>query len=302
MIAAVWLAGSIGAYLYSQQQHIPAAIAVPVALAFLVEVSLYVTMVRAAGWPTWLLAATPLVPYLLFSVPTGTFRLSAFVLLGALVAVAAWWFPVLPRRQAIDLLFLLLMASIYLARPFPSIYSVPFPELRVDALGQLMWFRIGIVSVLRHRPDEDIGFGFLPARAEWTVGLRHFLLFLPVGAALAVLLHFAAFRLMPGFWWKAPLTFFGILWVVALAEEFFFRGLLQPKLSAWLGNWGGLLLASAAFGLVHLPFREFPNWKFALLAAVAGVFYGRAYIEARAVRASMVTHACVVTTWRMLFA
>ena len=38
-----------------------------------------------------------------------------------------------------------------------------------------------------------------------------------------------------------------------------------------------------------------------LLAAVAGFFYGRAYVEARSVRAAMVTHALVNTTWRMLF-
>ena len=55
------------------------------------------------------------------------------------------------------------------------------------------------------------------------------------------------------------------------------------------------------FGLVHLPFRGFPNWTFASLAALAGLFYGRAYIEGRGVRAAMVTHALVNTVWRVLF-
>jgi membrane protease YdiL (CAAX protease family) len=61
------------------------------------------------------------------------------------------------------------------------------------------------------------------------------------------------------------------------------------------------IAASIAFGAVHLWFRAFPNWRFALLAAVAGVFYGLAFRRARSIRASMVTHALVVTTWRVFF-
>jgi membrane protease YdiL (CAAX protease family) len=62
-----------------------------------------------------------------------------------------------------------------------------------------------------------------------------------------------------------------------------------------------LLVVAVVFGLVHLPCRGFPNRTFASLAAVAGLFYGRAYIEARSVRAAMVTHALVNTVWRTLF-
>ena len=96
-------------------------------------------------------------------------------------------------------------------------------------------------------------------------------------------------------------TFFGMLWVVALSEEFFFRGLLQRWLSEWLrSERGGLVVASVLFGLAHLPFRSFPNWRFALLAAVAGLFYGRAYLKAGGIRAAMVAHALVNTVWRVL--
>jgi membrane protease YdiL (CAAX protease family) len=51
--------------------------------------------------------------------------------------------------------------------------------------------------------------------------------------------------------------------------------------------------------LLQLGSRAFPNWRFALLAAVAGVFYELAFRRARSIRASMVTHALVVTTWRV---
>jgi hypothetical protein len=37
------------------------------------------------------------------------------------------------------------------------------------------------------------------------------------------------------------------------------------------------------------------------VAGVLGVFCGRAFLQANAVRASMVTHALAVATWRALF-
>ena len=97
-------------------------------------------------------------------------------------------------------------------------------------------------------------------------------------------------------------TFFGTLWVLALGEEFFFRGLLQQWLAEWLhSEWAALLIASACFGSVHLWYGSFPNWRFAVLAGVAGIFYGLAFRRARSIRASMVTHALTVTTWRIFF-
>jgi membrane protease YdiL (CAAX protease family) len=92
------------------------------------------------------------------------------------------------------------------------------------------------------------------------------------------------------------------LWVVALAEEFFFRGLLQQWLTAWTrSEAAGLIAASLLFGSVHIFKTPFPNWKFATLAALAGICYGLAFRRARSIRASMVTHALVVTTWKIFF-
>ena len=63
-----------------------------------------------------------------------------------------------------------------------------------------------------------------------------------------------------------------------------------------------LAISRVAFGITHLWFSPFPNWKFAILASVCGVFYGSAYLKARAVRASMVTHAPTVAAWRTFLA
>jgi membrane protease YdiL (CAAX protease family) len=42
---------------------------------------------------------------------------------------------------------------------------------------------------------------------------------------------------------------------------------------------------------VHLPFGHFPNWRFALVAAIAGYFYAKSYQATGSVRSAMITHA-----------
>jgi membrane protease YdiL (CAAX protease family) len=149
---------------------------------------------------------------------------------------------------------------------------------------------------------EGINFGFVPARTDWVVGVRNFLYFLPLGFVLGYWLDFFSLRSPLDRMWPLlfVLTFLAFLWVVALAEEFFFRGLLQQLLARITSSeWFGLIAASVIFGLAHLWFGEFPNWKFVPIATCAGLFYGRAYMQARSIRAAMVTHALVVAVWKV---
>jgi membrane protease YdiL (CAAX protease family) len=119
---------------------------------------------------------------------------------------------------------------------------------------------------------------------------------------LALLLK-ATHPRVPAPLWADIGTFFGFLWVVSLSEEFFFRGTLQPWIEAWTRSRGGALaITSVIFGLAHLPFRGFPNWRWAAVAAVLGFFCGRARNQAGSIRAGVVTHAMVVTAWRAFFA
>jgi membrane protease YdiL (CAAX protease family) len=288
--------------------------------AFLVELAFYL----APGFPAVrkkfdalgpaplrasLLSASGVLPYLIETSRAGTFHLIYFVELLGVVLIAAFWYAVWDRwilGLPWDLLFLAFMAAVYLSRPFDRIYGFAAPHLALGILGQLMWIRLGLMAVLSLRPLEDTRFGFLPSPQDWRVGVQHYLYFLPVGAALGYWERFARFHLQPMDWWKFPLllvaTFAGILWVVALAEEFFFRAFLQQVLARRLRSETlGLLAASVLFGLAHLPFRKFPNWRVAIIAGVLGLFCGLALIKARSVKASMVTHALVVTTWRMFF-
>ena len=258
---------------------------------------------RRAWWTPLRLVPLMLLPWLLYTVPAGLFQWRALLTLLALFALAAFWFRLIPRGWWADLGFVLFMAAPVLLHLFELLYPSPAPKLPLGTLAHVAWIQIGLATILNER-RIDPGFGFWPQAREWRIGLLWYLAVLPIVAVLALGLGFAHFEL-PATAIKyaaAFATFFGILWVVALSEEFFFRGLLQQWFEHWSGSAAvGLLLASLLFGAAHLGFREFPNWRFALTAAVSGVAYGMAYRKGGGIRAAMVTHALLVTTWRTFF-
>ncbi len=252
-----------------------------------------------------LLALSAALPCAIYTVAMQRFNGMAFLAIAALAALAGAWYVLLPKKAIADCAFLIFMAGVLLAGVFRLLYPDAAPRLRLDFLGHLMWIRTGVFSILLFRDPGGIDFGFWPGKRDWKIGIVHYLLFLPVGFIVLWVtgLLDQARAVAPA---QATIvavgTFFGILWVVALSEEFFFRGLLQNWTSRWLSNEiAGLLLASALFGFVHLPYRGFPNWRFATLAAIAGIFYGRAYQQARSIRAAMVVHALAATTWLAFF-
>lgn len=287
-----------------------AYIAWPLALALLaaglVQLAFYFSLAsprwRAFWTPPRLIVLAP-IPWTLYSIPCGVFRPHALVALLALVALAAFWFHFLPVSRYTDLGFVALMAAPILFNWFGAIYPRPWPKVPTETLGHVVWIQVGIATILNVR-RIDSGFGFWPNWRHWRAGALWYLASMPPVLALVYGLGFAHFEL-PASSYKYAVaipTFFGILWVVALSEEFFFRGLLQRWFEEWTGHPAlAIGAASALFGLAHLGFRQFPNWEMALLAAVMGVFYGLAYRQGGGVRAAMVAHALVVTTWKTFF-
>jgi membrane protease YdiL (CAAX protease family) len=298
-------------------QNIPSEAAWAALPAFLLEVAFYASLaserVRARlerlPQPVFaaLLTIAAIAPYCLATLALHTFSWTALGWITLLAAAVSFWYILLPKKPAADVLLLIFMATVWLAKLFSLWYLSPYPKLYLPVLGQLMWFRTGLFAMLSIRRVQGVGFGFWPRTREWKIGVVHFAIFLPLAAILAWGIGFASPR-MPLLGWEktsvlAVGTFFATLWVLALAEEFFFRGLLQQWLTSWTGSeWVGLLAASLIFGSVHVFYRAFPNWKLAALAALAGICYGLAFRRARSIRASMVTHALIVTTWKIFFA
>jgi membrane protease YdiL (CAAX protease family) len=316
VLSAGWVLLGLGGWLYASAKNVPAGAAFAVAAAFLFEFPFYLSpgfdavrqrmeglgRTRLAA----LLTATAVLPYLIYSVPVGTVRVEGFLAVLGVAAVVSFWYLVLPARPWSDAALLVLVAAILLSGIFDWVYVSPVPKVSISLLGHIMLIRTAAWTMLAIRPgsvDEPVNarFGFWPDRTEWMTGLRYFAMLLPVVSVVYWGLGLVRLRPQPLNPALALATFFGILWVVALSEEFFFRGLLQPWLGRWTGSArAGLVLASVLFGSAHLGFQHhFPNWRFATVAAIAGFFYGLAWQRARSVQASMVTHALTVTLWRV---
>jgi len=133
------------------------------------------------------------------------------------------------------------------------------------------------------------------------IGLRECSFFAPIAIALGLCVGFIAPHggVPPASSASAALvvTFF----FVAIPEELFFRGLLQNLLEKRIGYPGSLFITAAIFGFSHfnkpLPF----NWRYVLLATIAGVFYGRAWHDRRRLLPSATTHTLVDVIWSLWF-
>jgi membrane protease YdiL (CAAX protease family) len=285
--------------------------------AFLLEAVFYLGSIFEET-RTWLLQFRParvqaaflwfsaLAPYLIFSLSAGTFARNSFYLLAALTAVLAFWYALLPRRVAYDVGFLVVAAAPLVSRVFGRIYSSPDEHLQADILGHLMWIRLGIAALLVLREWNPGAFGLWPRPREWRIGILYYLAGIIPLVLLALGLHDVRFELRAGEWWQIAGigigTFFGILWVVALSEELFFRGVIERALLNWAHSPVLAVAVSAVFyGSAHLWFHEFPNWRRATVGALLGVICGTAYAQTGSVRTPMVTHAFVVATWRVFF-
>ena len=312
--AGVLLGLIVAAYYYAGRQEVPAPVMVSAAAGFLIECALFLVAatqsVRARldniNHTTVATAMTAIagLTYLISVTPGGRFHAVSFLLVLLIAAAGALWFLVLPRSPVTDLAYIALSAALVLGGVFGRLYPDTHPKVPLEFIGEVMWIRTGVIGVLLFRRMDGVEAGLVPSRREWAVGFYNYLWFVPLGIALALSTDFARPRPLPTDWPRfllnAAAVFAGMLWFVAFREEFFFRGLLQQWLSGWLrSDLRGLLLASVLFGLVHLPFGQFPNWRFVLLATVAGFFYGRAFQQGRGIRAAMVTHALVNTTWRV---
>jgi membrane protease YdiL (CAAX protease family) len=297
---------------YAADRGIPLEIAAALLPAFLIEIALYLAAClsvtrerldefRPAAVALGLTLTAPL-SYLAYAVPAGAASpLSAIAIL-ALAGTASFWYLMAGQSGAADGGFLVLIAAPVLVDAFEFLYPDIVPRLPMRILGAIMWYRTALLAILVIRRLDGVGFGLMPKKHEWLIGVRNFLWFIPLGLAAALAIGFVQMRevrLEPRTFLLMAATFVGVLWVLAVAEEFFFRGLIQQLLSRLLGsNTAGLVFASVLFGLAHLGYREFPNWRFALVATLAGIFYGRAYLQAQSIRAAMVTHALVVTVWK----
>lgn len=307
---------------YASIHNVPTAIAVPILLALLLQVSSYLVpcFPEVRRWlelrlPRSQLAlltlAASLVPYLTYSTTTSVFNWWSFGELFAFCFIISFLFVLMPQKsdsfvwQDVILLVLLAYPAISGVTFFHKIYATPTTQIPSLAfLGKIMLIPLGATSYLSLRGLRQTGFELRISGRDLRDGLKNYLLFIPIGVPLGLSIGFVR-------WEPRPMdslidivsalgSILGVYLAVSLAEELYFRGIIQNLLTPRLGPSISQLTACLLFGLVHLP-RGFPNWRYALLAGVAGWFYGRAYAQRKSVVASSVTHTFVVITWRYLF-
>jgi uncharacterized protein len=112
-----------------------------------------------------------------------------------------------------------------------------------------------------------------------------------------------AIGFLPPFHWPPQLSparigsqYLIILAATALPEEILFRGLIQNCIAQRFGAGASTLLVSAfIFGCAHLDNGPgpLPNWRYMILATIAGVAYGKVYEKSSSIFASAGLHALV---------
>jgi membrane protease YdiL (CAAX protease family) len=172
------------------------------------------------------------------------------------------------------------------------------PHLAV--FNKMLLLDAGIYGFLVIRQLDGVGFDLRMRLRDVGIGFRELLLYTPIALVLGLALGFL--HLHPG-WPRLTQLFGGFFFTfffIAVPEELFFRGWLQNLLERRMGRYPALFLTAALFGLSHFNKRAVHfNWRYVLLAALAGIFYGRAWRQERRVGASAITHASVDTIWSL---
>ena len=148
-----------------------------------------------------------------------------------------------------------------------------------------------------------IGYRFKIDRRIIVVGLASFLIFAAIAIPLGFAIHFIAYKFTLRKLLLGPALFVGVFLLTAMPEEFLFRGLIQNWFERVTARPGlSLALASIIFGASHLNNGPpLPNYKYFLMATIAGLFYGFVWRRTGSLTASAITHALVDTVWSVYF-
>jgi hypothetical protein len=260
-------------------------------------------------WPAALRISAPaalVLPYALLAAWYHMFRWQWIALYALLPVLMAWLMSQAAKadpkqrgnwRDAIILLGLGLAVDL-------RWLDVAWPE-GMRGLGNLLLVDAGLYAFLGIRRLSGTGFDFHFRWSDWKTGFRELLFFAPVVIVLGLALGFIHPHVNAPNVLRAALSWLGIFVFVAVPEELFFRAWVQNLLERRLGRWAALLIASILFGLSHFNKRNLGsshfNWRYVLLATMAGIFYGRAWRNQRRVPASGITHTCVDWIWYLWF-
>jgi len=253
------------------------------------------------AWAQLVCPAALSIPYVIVACGAGLFRWGWFALYAALpveIALLLWRAGRADSAQRGNWRDYLVLAALGLAVDLRWFEGAWPPHLAI--FNKILLLDAGIYGFVLIRQLDGTGFDLRLRFKDLGIGLREVALYTPIALALGLSLGFLHFH--PG--WPAP-SRAAVAWIftfffIAVPEELFFRGWLQNLLEKRMGRYGALVLTACLFGLAHFNKRTTNfNWRYVVLAALAGIFYGRAWREQRRVGASAVTHATVDAIWSL---
>jgi membrane protease YdiL (CAAX protease family) len=264
-----------------------------------------VDRVAAAGaGGGWLLGITIFLIYLLYVLGTGAV---SFIRLGEMAVFLFASLALLRtagNAAAGTWQDFFVVAGVWAAVKFGPSHSLwPYPGGRLAYIFTILAaVNSAIAGFLILRRVKGVGYN-IGWGGGWPFSvLASLLAFACIAIPLGVKLHFIAFDFHAHPWKDLPALTIGILFFTAWPEEFLFRGLLQNLLArASKNEFAGWWTASLLFGFSHITNGGFPNWRYVILASIAGFFYGWTWRRTGSIFASALVHAAVDVLWHFFF-
>jgi membrane protease YdiL (CAAX protease family) len=250
------------------------------------------------------LGVTVFLAYLIYALGTNTFALAraggvaGLIFLPLALGVSAEGAPPGAWQDFVTL------AGVWAFVKFaPSQWLWPYPGGRLAyVFTVLVAVNAALASYVLVRRVNGIGYSIGWGRRWGFYVLGSFLVIACIVIPLGTGMHFIAFDPRFAEWKSLPFTALIILVFTAWPEEFLFRGLLQNLLAkASKSDVAGWWTASVLFGFAHITNGGFPNWRYVILASIAGFFYGWTWRKSGSIFASALVHAAVDVTWHFLF-
>jgi membrane protease YdiL (CAAX protease family) len=261
-------------------------------------------LAMAGSGPAWLLAVALFFLYLIYALGTGTASLARLAAMAGFLFAPMFLLSLAEGGTPGCWQDLLTLALIWVAVKFgPSHWVWPYPEARLAYIFTvIVAVNLAIAGFLLLRRTKNVGYDFGWGSGWFFYVFGSLALFALIAIPLGIRIHFIAYAPRVHEWKMFLPLSVGILFFTAWPEELLFRGLLQNLLSRAMGNdLAGWLAASVLFGFSHITNLHFPNWRYVLLASIAGLFYGWTWRKTGSIFASTVVHGSVDVLWHFLF-